>query len=240
MCLSPFSLLKPLKITIGFSWKKVIAKSDCSSSKKLVGSIIKILSFREEEDCFWTHIFSKTDTFLWVMTGWKKKKKLPSKLSWADVGEQLWETEGLGDMYRPLLSVRKFFFSQNMPGDYWQPSFWCSSQLFFPIQMLSPSPFHLGDCSFSHMLLSVPSPLVPLSQQPPGFTLCPSWSQAIVSQVLLGAWLWVPRGQDTFLASPAEMGLQFPAVPLLSIRLRAHFLRDTAISWLHLKWQQGS
>lgn len=27
----------------------------------------------------------------------------------------------------------------------------------------------------------------PLSQQPPGFILCPSWSQAIVSQVLFGA-----------------------------------------------------
>lgn len=173
------------------------------------------------------------------------KKKYSIKTFLSRCGGAAVGKRGAGSIYRPLLAKEKInvsnsFSSQYTLSDYWQLCFWFSSQLLFLIQLLSPSPFHLGDRSFSHLLLLVSSPLIPLSQPPSGFILCPSWSQAMVSQVLFGAWLWGSRGQDTLLSSPAEMELQFPPAPLLLIRPRAHFLHDTAINWLHLKWQQGS
>lgn len=101
------------------------------------------------------------------------------------------------------------------------------------MQMLSPSPLHPGDilspkCSTQS--------LFPLSPFPQGLILCPLLEP---SPLLGDLWSLTKRlwKLDIHLAFAAGVVMQFP---LLLTNLRAHFLGDTAISWLDLKWQQGS
>lgn len=105
------------------------------------------------------------------------------------------------------------------------------------MQMLSPSPLHPEDilspkCSTQS--------LFPLSLFPQGLILCPLLEPS--RTLLVDLWSLTKRlwKLDIHLAFAAGMVMQFPPAPLLLTNLRAHFLGDTAISWLDLKWQQGS
>lgn len=86
--------------------------------------------------------------------------------------------------------------------------------------------FFLPNSPFSQSLFTFP-----LSQRPPDSIPCSPWGQPRCSgRSRIGVFLkfWHPPG------SPAGMKLQFPLL------LGAHFLPDTAISWLDLKWQRES